>query len=343
MSVLFLTAALAVGLMAGCGQEEENALRDLDVENYVTLCDYQNLSVEVEPVTISEEDQLFYVMDGYSRYATMENCGITDRAVANGDTINLAYEGKVDGEVFDNGSSSNAFLLVGSNSYIDGFEEGLVGVMPGETVVLNLQFPTKYSNPELAGKDVEFTVTVNYILELRDDVIASMGIENVNTVEEYKQYIYDTLYAKEEPGYLEDLKNAIMQKLLEQCVYKDLPEEILQSNIEYVSGIVNSAAEYGLDADTYTQSLYNMDSETYINEYAADLTKQDITMQAIANRENLTVGNRELKKTLQQYAKEEGYSTVEEYLGDTSIEDYRNYLMTEKVMDYLAEQVKVNN
>lgn len=339
-----LAAILAVGLFAGCGQsKEENALRDLDVDSYVSLGDYQNLSISVEPITITDSERDLYVMDSYSRYATLENSGITDRAVADGDTVNIDYVGKKDDVAFDGGTASGAFLVIGSDSYIDGFEDGLIGVEPGETVDLELTFPESYGNTELAGQSVVFTVTVNYIVELRDTVVASMGLTNVGTVEELQQYVYDQLYASRESDYNSSVKNAIMTALMDQSTYEELPEVILESNKAYVSDIVNSASAFGLDADTYTNTFFGMDSETYINNYAAELTKQDITMQAIANREDLNVGDKELKETLQQYAENAGLSTVEEYLGDISAEEYRNYLMMEKVMDYLVEHTQVNN
>lgn len=337
-----LTVILAAGTLTGCGQSEENALRDLDTDSYVTLCDYQNLSVSVEPAFTDLEYRL-EMMNGYIKYATSENSGITDRAAADGDIVNIDFVVKKDGETVDDGIVSGAFLLIGSGSYIDGFEDGLIGARPGEPVVLNLIYPTKYGYEELAEQEVETTITVNYIMEYRDEAVASMGLENVSTVEEYRQYIYDDLYADNEGDYNNRVRNAIMQVLLEQCVYGELPEAILENNKAFASDKVNYAATFGLDADTYTQTRYNMDAETYINQYAADLTKQDITMQAIANRENLTVNDSELKKTLKQYAKEAGFSTVEEYLGDVSMEEYRNYIMTEKVMDYLVEHTQIIN
>lgn len=338
-----LTAVITAGFLAGCGQSEKNALRDLDTDSYVTLCDYQNLSVSVEPITITEEELLLDMLENYCRYSTIENSGITDRAVTDGDTVNIDYVGRQNGEAFDRGTASGAFLLIGSDSYIDGFEDGLIGVRPGETVVLELTFPEDYINSSFAGEEVEFTVTVNYIMELRDEVIASMGLENVGTVDEYRQYRYDRIYAGREPDYNNNLKGAIVQELLKQCTYGELPEVLLESNKEFAYSIINSAAAYGLDAETYAQTIYHMDAETYVNEYSANLTKQDITLQAIANREGLNIGNKELKETLKQYAKEAGFSTVEEYLGDISMEEYRNFIMEEKVMDYLVDHTTVNN
>lgn len=338
-----LTTLLAVGLLAGCGRSrEENALRDLKTDSYVTLGDYQNLSIHVEPLIVTDSERDLYVMEAYSRFATLENSGITDRAAADGDTVNIDYVGKKDDVAFEGGTASGAFLVLGSDSYIDGFEDGLVGVRPGETVDLNLSFPEGYGNQELAGQAVVFTVTVNYIVELRDEVVAAMGLENIGTVAELQQYVYDRLYADKEPDYESNVKSAIMTALFEQSAYGELPEEILENNKTYVSGIVNSAAAYGLDADTYTNSFFGMDSETYINNYATELTKQDITLQAIANQEDLNVSDRELKSTLEQYAREAGADSVEAYLGNNSAEEYRNAIMMEKVMNYLMECTQIN-
>lgn len=337
-----LAVLLAAGLLAGCGQSrEENALRDLKTDEYVTLCDYQNLSVSVEPVAVTDEERDLGVMEAYSRFSTLENSGITDRAAADGDTVNIDYVGKMGGEAFEGGTASGAFLVLGSGSYIEGFEDGLMGVRPGETVELELAFPQDYNNTKLAGQAVVFTVTINYIVELRDAVVAAMGLENVSTVAELQQYMFDRIYADKESKYTDNVKNAIMAALFEQCAYAELPEAVLENNKAYVNGIVNSAAAYGLDADTYTNTFFGMDAETYINNYAEMLTKQDITLQAIANQEDLNVNDKELKSTLEQYAKETGASTVEEYLGGNSAEEYRNSIMMEKVMDYLMEHVQI--
>ncbi len=338
-----LAVLMAAGLLLGCGRDrEENALRDLKTDAYVTLGDYRNLSVNVNPVTVTDAERDLNVMEAYTRFATLENSGITDRAAADGDTVNIDYVGKKDGVAFEGGTASGAFLMLGSDSYIDGFEDGLVGVQPGETVDLELAFPENYGNRDLAGQAVTFTVTVNYIVELRDGVAAAMGLENVSTVAELQQYVYDQIYADKEVDYEDSLKNAIILELFEQCSFDKLPEAVLENNKEYVSGVVNSAAAYGLDADTYTNTFFGMDAETYINDYAELLTKQDLVLQAIANREELNVSDKELDSVLEQYAKDAGAETVEDYLGDNSAEEYRNAIMMEKVMDFLMENTKID-
>ena len=169
-----------------------------DVEQYVTLGEYKGLQVTVTEPAVDDATLETELESVYFANVTAENGGITDRAVAEGDTINLDYEGKKDGVAFSGGTAAGASLTIGSGQFIAGFEEGLVGVKPGETVDLDLTFPEEYHSADLAGQAVVFTVTVNYIqpTEMEDSVVAGMGIDNVTNLEELKQNVYDELYAQ---------------------------------------------------------------------------------------------------------------------------------------------------
>ena len=195
----FLAALLSVCMLAGCGAKdtgdgtgsgsgagtESTALKDMDVDKYVTLGEYKGLAVTVDTVEVDEDEWDSLVNNVYYGNITAENGGITDRAVETGDTVNIDYEGKKDGVAFDGGTAQGYDLTIGSGSFIDGFEDGLIGVMPGETVDLDLSFPEVYpNNPDLAGQPVVFTVTVNYIQpaqdgQLDDEVISNFGIDGV--------------------------------------------------------------------------------------------------------------------------------------------------------------------
>ena len=102
------------------------------------------------------------------------------------------------------------------------------------------------------------------------------------------------------------------------------------------------AESYGMDADTMTSYFYGMDVDTFVSTYSEEAVRQDIAMQAVANREGLNIDDEELNTTLLEYANNAGYDTVEEYVGDTSLEDYRDYLMYEKVLAFLTENAVVN-
>ena len=341
---LIMTVVLSMGLFVGCGSDEGKRVGELKTEKYVTLGEYKGLNVTVAEPTVDEAEVAEWVDSIYNNNLTADN-GITDRAVENGDTVNIDYSGKQDGVAFDGGTATNQQLGIGSGSFIDGFEEGLVGVMPGETVDLDLSFPDPYpNNPDLAGQAVVFTVTVNYIYptEYDDATVASWGNSNFSTVAELEQYVYDNLYAEAESSYETSVQNAVLEAFMAQCVFNELPESLvadyrasLQSNIE------SEASMYGLDADTLCTYFYGMDLTTFLDTYSEESAKQILAFQAVANAEGLNMTDDELEAELLEIATSYGYETVDEMIGENSREDYKEYYMFEDVLAFLVENAVI--
>ena len=148
-----LTALAMAVLLAGCGSQVNVPLNQMKVEKYVTLGDYANLQVKADAASVDPEELESLLNDVYLSGVTAETGGITDRAVAVGDIVVMDYEGKKDGVAFSGGTAQGARLTIGSGQFIDGFEDGLVGVMPGETVDLDLRFPEGYKNADLARSE----------------------------------------------------------------------------------------------------------------------------------------------------------------------------------------------
>lgn len=338
-----LTAAL---LLTGCGDETDQPLNQMKVEKYVKLGDYSSFEVTVDTIGVDQEELESLMSSNYINYVTPEHGGITDRAVAEGDTVFIDYEGKEDGVAFAGGTAENAALTIGSGQFIDGFEDGLIGVMPGETVDLNLRFPDNY-NPEMAGKDVVFTVTVRCIrpakvavADMEDVVAASMGIGGVNTVAEFRQYAYDYL----ESEYKYDVQSGIIEAFMARCEFKELPEEMLEPYRDMWTRIFSTyAGRFQISLEQYTAYFYNSDSESLIKEYAEKSLKQDLMLQAVANKEGLTISDEELEEMLLEDAGAAGYATAEEYVGEDlgAREDYRNEYMNERVLEYLQENTTI--
>lgn len=342
-----ISVILATTMLAGCGSAEaRKPLKDMDVEKYVTLGQYKGLTVTVPPITVDEAQVDSLVNSAYSNYVTAENGGVTDRAVAVGDTANIDYVGKKDDVAFEGGTAQGYNLTIGSGQFIDGFEEGLVGVMPGETVDLELTFPEAYHSADLAGQAVIFTVTVNYIVptEKQDSVVATMGIEGVATVEQLRQYAYDTLYANAESNYRINIENAVLNSFMNSCIFGEIPQAIIDKYHEMgVQGIAQQAANYGMDSESFVPAYYKTDYETFLSQYETEAAKQDMAMQAVANAENLNMTEEELNSALLSYAQAAGFSTVAEFVGDGDIENYRNALMCQNVMNFLVENAVINN
>lgn len=345
--VSMIAALMAVGMLAGCGNSDAaKDLKDMDVEKYVSLGEYKGLEVSVDPISVEESEVESLMMGAYSNYVTAENGGIVDRAVAVGDTANIDYVGTKDDVAFSGGTASGYNLTIGSGKFIDGFEDGLVGVMPGETVNLNLTFPENYGNADLAGQPVVFTVTVNFIVpaDMQDAVVATMGIEGVDTVEGLRQYAYDYLYSSAEYNYNTSVENAVLGAFMDSCTFEEIPKDIIDKYAEMAkNGIAQQAQSYSMDTETFVSTFYGMTYDEFLEEYSREASKQDIALQAVANKENLNMTDEELNTALQEYATGAGYDTVEEFIGEESIESYRDYLMCEKVLDFLVENAAINN
>ena len=345
-----LAALSAVVLLTGCG-DADKALHEMKVEKYVTLGDYSNLTVEVDSsyLPIVEDEEIYEVMNSlYVSYVTEED-GITNRAVKNGDTVIIDYVGKKDGVAFQGGTASGASLEIGSGQFIAGFEDGLIGVMPGDTVDLDLTFPENYGNAELAGQPVVFTVTVHYILptevpenKMKDSVVAALGLPEVATVAEYRDYVKEYLESSKQQNYDYFVQNGIIEQVLGQSRFKELPEELLQRYRDMVrSNLTKAAAQYNVSLDTYCNYYFQQDSDSYIREYGERYLKQDLAFQAIANVEGLAVDDAELDSKLAEMAQEAGAASVEELIGDTAKDDFRNYFMNKKIMEYLQSKTTV--
>lgn len=342
-------AVLTIGAFSGCGKTEEEVpqatetqvfLKDMDVDQYVVLGDYKNLKVAQEDVEVSEQD-IQDLMDTIYIDSYPAEMGVTDRAVEKGDTANVDFVGKKDGEAFAGGTAQGTNLTIGSGSFIDGFEDGLIGIMPGETVDLDLSFPEVYPNsPDLAGQAVVFTVTVNYIIpaEKTDEAVKNFGDESVTTVEELRQFVYDYLhdYAAQENAALYEEK--VLDAFMELCEFKEIPEDMLADyRAKAAANIEAVAANSGTDAETYIYYYYGMDVQSFLDAYSDNALRQNIAMQAVANKEGLRIEDEELNEILSEYATQAGFSSVEEYVGAGSIEEFRDYFMYEKVFAYLVE------
>ena len=339
-------AVLAAGICAlslfltGCSGEISN--------DYVTITKYKGVEIDkVDADAVSDNDveaQINSVLQ--SKSTTTE---VTDRAAQTGDTVTIDYEGKKDGVAFKGGTATDAQLTLGSGQFIDGFEDGVVGHNIGDTFDLNLTFPENYGNADLAGQAVVFTVTVNYIQpaqdgEFSDEVISNFGIDGVTNEEELRQYAYDYLNENAQQNYETNVQQAVMDAFMANNTFTSVPEALVQKYSDAAeSSITSMASAYGVDGDTFTQYYYGQDLASFLATYSEEAAKQDIALQAVANKENLNISDEELDQMLQDRATAAGYDTIEEYIGETSKEDYREYFLYDKVTDYLVENAKITN
>ena len=320
----------------------EAYLNGITVSDYVTLGDYKGVKVSVDAAVVTDE-----YLDSYIDYVLQSNMlttEVTDRPVQEGDIVNIDYEGKIDGVAFDGGTAEGYDLAIGSGSFIDGFEDGLIGAETGETRDVEVTFPEDYHGTDVAGKDAVFTVTVNSISvetlpELTDEFVQGLGV-GAETVEEYRQYAYDLLMEEQQANHDAEAEMAVLETVMNNAKLQDPPEDMTN---RYYSRLIDNmnyyASMYGYDLETFLS--LNGTSEETIMESAGNAAKQLITMQAIAEAEGIEVTDEELDEEIEANAVSMGYEDADAYREALDAEGYREYMLTEKVLDFLLENAEV--
>lgn len=343
-------ALLAVSVTA-CTSNDAAYLSGLKASNFVEPCDYSAIPVEESAPSVSDDYVNYVVQYQLSNSATTEE--ITDRDnVEDGDIVNIDYVGKKDGEEFDGGSATGYDLTIGSGSFIDGFEDGLIGHKVGETVDLDLTFPEDYSNSDLAGQSVVFTVTINKIQqkvtpELTDDWVVSQDISGVSNVEEYNDYVYDQLMQQAQSSYDSDVQSKVAQYMVENSTYtQDPPQKMIDRLVESAKTYyTNYATQYGMELDDFLTTFLGADEddpEQVLTDNATDSAKELLVMKAIADKEGLNPSRTEFNTQLSSYAAQAGYSSVDEFKKSEDAESVRESLMLQNVLEFLQKNAVVS-
>ncbi len=344
-----MAAVLTASVLAGCGSSsaDEKNLSNIDVEKYVlSVGEYKGLELTGDQPEITEEYLQSYV--DYMLENSKEPVAVTGRPVQVGDVVNIDYEGKKDGVAFEGGTAQGYDLEIGSGSFIDGFEDGLIGCSVGDTVDLNLTFPEQYPSEELAGQAVVFTVTVNSISELvtpelTDEFVQTLGVENV---EQFYQEVRLSLEEGANDTYQKELKTQVTEKLMEICDFSDeVPEGLFTYYKEQIyANFESQAASMGLSLTDFLSLYYGMTQEQFeadIETGAANSARQAMAFVVIAEKEGLMVTDEELNTSIEENYAYFGYESADDFKKNDNPEDYRDYLLTTKVLDFLLENAVV--
>lgn len=347
--MLVAAVTLLAGLLSACGKDTAY-LSGIKASDYVTLGEYKGIEVIQPEPEVTDEYVDSYIE--YLRSQRTEMVEVTDRkTVQEGDTVNIDYAGYRDGVAFDGGTAQGADLTIGSGRFIEGFEEGLIGVNVGDTVSLNLSFPADYEpNPDLAGVAVVFEVTVNSISvaetpELTDELVKEFGIEECSTVEELRTYVHDAFYAEAVGLYEDAVASDITQAVMANSIFSEPPEKMVE---RYKNMLLESmtaqAASYGVNLDTFMLNYYGMDTDSYMAVFQEDATtmaQQYILFQAIADVEGISPTKEEAAKAMEEQAAEFGYASVEEFKEEVGEEVFYEYLVSEKTMEFLKSNAVI--
>ena len=314
------------------------------------LADYKGLEYTKQDVSVTDAEVDEKVKSFLEAYPEK----ITDRAVKKGDNVNIDFEGKKDGVAFDGGTAKGFNLKIGSNSFIPGFEDGLIGKKPGETVDLNLKFPDDYKNSEeLKGAKVVFTVKINYIVgetptELTDELVKANT--EFKTAAEYKADIKKKLETIKSAEEKENVQKELLEKVVTASSIKSVPEV---AENKYYGQIMdywkNVAAKYGMELKDLVQNQLKLTEEKFEEEVKkqAELSARIlVVVRAIAEAEKINVSDEEYKTALNTYYENSGANAAmdldayEKQVGKGNVMDI---VLNDKVGAFLVENGKAVN
>lgn len=324
-----------------------------NIENDVTLGQYKGFEINIEEVTITEEQIQEYIDDDLWYYGTVEE--IREGVVELGDSINIDFVGTIDGVEIDGYSDEDVEITIGSDLFIEGFDEALLGKSIGETVITDITFPEDYFE-ELAGKTVEFSITINYKYgevtpaELTDELVVEMGYgEDITTVEKYREYVREFLEQDEIEMQKYRAYEDIMNKLISSSAINNSEsaldvDRMMEEELAYIKEV---AAENSISYEDYVLTYVGMSVDEFEALLREDLTYYVNTLwvyRAIAKAENITVSQEEYATELTWYALDyELYEceSVEEFENLYGKEIYE-YMLYDKVETYLYDSMVVN-
>ena len=329
-------AVLCCFTVVACNDEGKE-LKDMKLSKYMELGEYTN--VEVSPVLSQVSDVRVQEQMQELFNTQVVDFGITDRAVAVGDIANIDFAGYIDGVAFE-GGTGRYNLEIGSGDFIEGFEDGLIGAMPGEAVELNLTFPENYGSADLAGKDVVFEVTVNYIVpEMSDELIAKFNNENYSTVQEMEDFVRGLVQQEVDLENKDRVIKAAMQKIIANSTFKEVPEFLIEQQKTVIKNKLAPTLEgTGVDIETYLTVFYG----STLTQTAEANVKERMVIQAIANEAGIEVTDEELDAALEEVGANYGV-TGEEMLTMMGYDRgyYREFLIGMEVYEYVYENAVV--
>lgn len=331
--VLLAGLLVCSAVLSGCGGNEAS-------NDFVKVGGYKGIQVDKveDKQEVSDED-----IENYILAVRQQNLTEVKEAAEEGDTVNIDFVGKMDGQEFDGGSAQGQELTIGSDGYIEGFADSIIGHKAGETFDWNGQFPDPYENqPDYAGKPVTFTITVNSVMrmpELTDDFVKTVSEES-KTLDEYKKEVEKILKDDAEDNYKYDLESAAWEAVLEKAEVVSYPEEEVEEAKQQIIGTYKDIAEaYGIAYEDYitSQGMVVEDFEKQVGEAAENSVKQKYLAQAIAEEEKLTLTDEEYEKEFKKLAEEYGYQDVDTMKESAGEEELKNMVLQNKVKEWLAE------
>ena len=311
----------------------------------VTLGKYMGVTVTKIDTSVTEEEVEAELEN--QRNTNARTVTVTDRPVKEGDTAVIDFEGFVDGVAFDGGKAENHSLEIGSHSFIDTFEDQLVGKNAGDEVEVNVTFPEEYQAADLAGKPAVFKVKINEIKakelpELNDEF--AQDVAGVDTLAEYKEELKKNLTEKKENEAKKTKEDEAIQKIIDKSKM-DLPEAMIDTQCEtMVNEFAQRIAQSGLSMDQYLQfSGMTVDQlKEQVRPEAETRIKSSLVLEQIAKEENIEVSDEDIDAEIEKMAKAYGMEAdkLKEYMGDSEKESMKKDIAITKAVDLIMDNIK---
>ena len=318
---------------------------EVAVKPEVTLGEYKGLEVAKTEVAVSEEEVAAELEK--EREKNARTISVEDRAVENGDMIMLDFEGFVNGVAFDGGKGENYPLTIGSNAFIPGFEEQLVGAKIGEDVEVNVTFPEEYQAPELAGCAAVFKCKVNEIKvkelpELDDDF--AQDVSKFDTLDEYKEDVKAKLAANKADAAKRAKEDAVIEKIIENA-QMDIPEAMIDTQArQLVDEFAQRIQAQGLSFEQYLQ-FTGMTLDTALEQMKPNAVKRiqsRLVLEAVVKAENIEVSEEDVKAEIAKMA--ETYKMdadkLAEIMSDEEKKQIQMDMAIEKAVELVTEAAK---
>jgi trigger factor len=311
----------------------------------VTLGKYNGVTVTKIDTSVSDEEVDAEIEQ--QRNINARNVTVTDRAVAEGDTAVIDFEGFVDGVAFEGGKGENHPLEIGSHSFIDTFEEQLVGKNTGDEVEVNVTFPEQYQAPELAGKPALFKVKINEIRakelpELNDEF--AQDVSEFDTLAEYREDTKKKLQERKENAAKGTKEDEAIAKIIDKSKM-DIPEAMIDTQAEnMVEEFAQRIASQGMSMEQYLQ--YTGSSVDKLKEQvrpeALQRIQSSLVLEQIAKEENLTASDEDVDAEIEQMATMYGMKAedLKTYMGESERESMKRDIAVRKAVDFVMANVK---
>lgn len=314
------------------------------VKPEVTLGDYKGMEVPEQDTSVSDAD-----VDSELENKRQQQAELVlkeDEAAADGDTVVIDYEGSVDGEKFDGGSADNYSLVLGSGSFIPGFEDQLVGHKTGEDVDVNVTFPEDYHAKDLAGKDALFKVKIHEVKEKQlpelDDEFAKDVDEDVETLAELKDKVKKQLQDQKEAAAKAAIEDAAIEAAVANAETEEIPQAMLDDDTnrqlqQYLAGM----QQQGINPQMYFQ-ITNTTEDDLRKQFADDAAKRvktNLVLEAVVKDANLNATDEDVQNEIADLAKQ--YGMDEEAVSKALTRDMLEHdIEIKKAVDLIADSAK---